>query len=74
MEVLLSRNQLNQKLKLMVEVSGYVICSNTPPHSRAIWAKSMDAAQALLISSTKYSTLNEGWLTFKPVTSCHVGF
>ena len=70
----LSRNQLNQKLKLMVEAPGYVIYSNTPPHTRALWARSVDAAHALLIHGAKYSTLNEGWLRFEPVTSCHPGF
>ena len=56
----LSRNQLNQKLKLMIEAPVYVIYSNTPPHTRALWARSVDATQALLIAGTKYSTLNEG--------------
>ena len=54
-----SRNQLNQKLKLMVEAPRYVIYSNTPPHIRARWASAED------------STLNEGWLRFELVTSCH---
>ena len=31
----MSRNQFNQKLKLMVEAPEYVIYSNTPPHTRA---------------------------------------
>ena len=58
----MSRNQLNQKLKLMVEAPGYVIYSNTPPHTRALWTRSVDATQALLIAGTKYSTLNERWV------------
>ena len=41
--IFMSRNQLNQKLKLMVEAPRYVVYSNTPPHTRAYWAKSVDA-------------------------------
>ena len=56
----MSRNQFNQKLNLMVEVPGYVIYFNTPPYTRALCARSVDAAQVLLIPRAKYSTLNEG--------------
>ena len=54
---LVVRNQLNQKLKLMVEDPLYVIYFNTPPYIRAIWTKSVDATQTLLIFNAKYSTL-----------------
>lgn len=37
-------------------------------------AKIVDAAHVLLIDGAKYTTLNEEWLKFKPVTSCHTGF
>ena len=74
MTLRVSRNQLNQKLKLMVEAPGYVIYSNTPPHTRALWARSVDATHVLLIHGAQYSTLNEGWLRFEPVTFCHIGF
>ena len=43
----LLRNRLNQKLNLMVDAPWYVIYSNTPPYTRAFWARSVDAAQAL---------------------------
>ena len=69
----MSRSQLNQKLKLMVEALRYVIYSNTPHHTRALLARSVDATHVLLIHGAKYSTLNEGWLRFKPVTFCHTG-
>ena len=39
----MSRNQLNQKLKLIFETSGYVIYSNMLAHTRAHWAKIVDA-------------------------------
>ena len=32
----LSRNQLNQKLNLMIEASIYVLYSNMPPHMRIL--------------------------------------
>ena len=45
----------------MVEVSGYIIYSNTPSQTRAlIKARSANAAPALHIPGAKYSTLNEG--------------
>ena len=60
---ILSRNQFNQKLKLMVEAPGYVIYSNTPltrdPIGLEVWMR----------IGAEYSTLNEGWLRFEPVTS-----
>ena len=70
----MSRNHLDQKLKLVVEAPRYFIYFNMPPHKRTLWVRSMDAAQALVIPDAKYSTLNEGYLRFKPVTSCHVSF
>ena len=39
----MSRNQLNQKFKLMIEAPKYVIYTNTPPHTRAHWTRSVDA-------------------------------
>ena len=45
----LSRNQLNQKLRQMVEAPGYVIYSNTPPHTRALWAIGGDDTSPLHI-------------------------
>ena len=45
----------------MVEVPGYVLYSNTPPHARVFWARSVIAAQALFILGAKYFTLNEGF-------------
>lgn len=54
------RDQLNQKFKLMVENSGYLIYSNTPPHMKTLWAKSVGATHILLIPDAKYTTLNEG--------------
>ena len=53
---------------LMIEGSRYVIYSNTPSHTRALWARSVDAIHVLFVHDTKYSTLNEGWLRFEPVT------
>ena len=50
------RNQLNQKFKLIVEAPRYIIYSNTLPYTKALWSRSVDAAQVLLIPSTKYST------------------
>ena len=73
-EKILPRNHLNQKFKLMIEAPRYVIYSNKPPHTRVLWARSVDATQNLLIPSAKYSILNEGWLKFEPVTSCHIDF
>ena len=58
----------------MVEGLGYVIYFNTPPHTRSLRARTIDATQALLIPGTKYSTLNEEWLRYEPVTSCHAGY
>ena len=52
----MSRNQLNQKLKLIVEAPWYVIYSNTPPHTRALWARSVNVAQAFFKPDVKYST------------------
>ena len=63
----LSRNKLNKKFKLMVKAPGYVIYSNMPPHTRALWTRSVDATQAFFILGAEYSTLNEGWLRFKPL-------
>ena len=37
------KNQNNQKLKLMVEVIGYVKYFNTPLQMRALWARIVDA-------------------------------
>ena len=56
----LSKNQLNQQPKWMVEALGYVIYSNMPLHTRALWGRSVDATQALFIPDTKYFTLNLG--------------
>ena len=50
---LASRNQLNQKLKLMVETPEYVIYANTLAHTRAHRARSVDA-------HAECFTLNEG--------------
>ena len=58
----------------MVEVSRYVIYSNTPPPTRVFWARSVDSLQALLIPGAELSTLNEGWLRFKLVIFCHTGY
>ena len=55
----LYRNQLNQKLKLIVGISEYDIYSNTPPQMRVIWAKTVNVAQAHFILGAKCSTLNE---------------
>ena len=44
----------------MVEVRGYVMYSNMPPHKRVLWGKSVDAKQFLLIHGVGYSTVNEG--------------
>ena len=52
----LSGNQFNQKFKLMIEgleAPGYVIYSNTPPHTRALWTTCVDATQTLLIPGAK---------------------
>ena len=65
------RDQLNQKFKLMVENSGYLIYSNTPPHMKTLWAKSVDV---VLILEAEYFILNERWMRFEPMTSCHIGF
>ena len=40
----MSKDQLNQKLKLMVEAPGIYLYSITSPHARALWAWSVDAA------------------------------
>ena len=70
---LISRNQFNQKFKLMVEAPEYVIYSNTRTYTRAHWTRSVDAAHDLLIHGAKYSTFNERWLRFEFVISYHVG-
>ena len=57
-----------------VKVPRYIIHSNTPPNTRVVWARSVDTTHALLIPSIEYSTLNEGWLRFESVTSCHADF
>ena len=57
----------------MAEAPRYVIHSNTLLHTRAHWARSVDAAQALLIPDAKYSNLNKWWLKFEPLTSFYVG-
>ena len=43
----------------MVEAPGIDLYSITPPHARALWAWSVDAAQASLIPDAKYSTEKE---------------
>ena len=58
----------------MVVASEYVIYSNTPSHTRALWAKIVDATHVFLIYGAKYFTLNEGWLRFEPVIFCHIDF
>ena len=58
----------------MVEDLRYVIYSKMLPHTRALCAGSVDAIQALLIPGVKYLILNEGWLRFETLTSCHTGF
>ena len=47
------KDQLNQKLKLIVEALGYVIYSNTPPNTRAHWLK------VWMHIGAEYSTFNE---------------
>ena len=59
---------------MMVDVSRYVIYSNTAPHTKALWARSVDDTQALLILGVEYSNLDDEWLRFEPLTSCHTGF
>ena len=64
----MSRNQLNQKLKLMVGFQIYVLYSFMIPHTSVIYARSVDVTHALFIlgacpSHTRrmpfsYSTLN----------------
>ena len=49
----------------MVDASIYVIYSNMPPQTRALWGRSVDATQALLIPDAEYSILNKRWLRFK---------
>ena len=49
----------------------YTLTYPLTPHTKALWVRSVDAAQGHLIPGVKDSTLNEGWLRFKPVTSCH---
>ena len=53
---------------LLVETPKYIIYSYTPPHTRAI------GLEVWMRISAEYFTLNEGWLRFETVTSCHVGF
>ena len=53
----------------MIETLWYVINSNTSPHTRALWARNVDATQTFFISDAKYSTLNEGLLR---LTSYHI--
>ena len=66
---------INQKFKFIVEDSGYVVIyTNMPTHTRALCARSVDAAKILLISDAKYSTLNEGWLKYKQIKFYKVGF
>lgn len=54
------KKKLNQKLKMMIEASKYVMYLNTPLHTRAIWAKSVEAAHTLLIPNSNYFILNKG--------------
>ena len=56
----------------MTHAIRYVIYSNMFLQMRALWARIMDATQVLK-PGAKRSTLNEVWLKFEPVTSCHVG-
>ena len=58
----------------MVEIRGYVMYSNMPPHKRVLWAKSVDAKQFLLIHGVGYSTVNEGLIEFKLVIFHHFDF
>ena len=51
----MSKDQLNQKFKLMVEAPQIDLYSITPPHVRALWAWSVDATQVSLIPGAKYS-------------------
>ena len=44
----------------MVEVPGIDLYSITPPHARALWAWSVDAAHVSLIPGAKYSTKKGG--------------
>ena len=52
---IMSKNQFNQKHKLMIEAPRYVIYSNTAPLTRALWNRSVNAVQILLIPTAKYS-------------------
>ena len=51
-----------------------ILYTPTCPSHESHLARSVDAAQTLLIHGTKYFTSNAGWLKFKHVTSYHVGF
>ena len=61
------KNQLNQKLKFIIEALKYVIYSNTPSHTRVFWIRIVDATHAHLIYDVEYSILNDigVWLKFK---------
>ena len=54
------------KLKLIVNVTRYVIYSNILPHMRAFSSTNMNTVVTLLIPDTIYSTLNKECLRFEP--------
>ena len=55
----MSRNQLNQKHKLMIEIPRYVIYSITHPHTKAFGQEVWNATQTLFIPDAKYSMVVE---------------
>ena len=64
----LIRNQLNKKLKLMVETQDMLYTLTCPltrePIGLEVWIR----------TCAEYSTLNEGWLRFEPATFPHTRF
>ena len=63
-----------KSLRRWLRPQDMILYSNTPPHTKVLWARSVDETQTLLIPGAEYSTLNEVWLRFEPVTTCHSGF
>ena len=44
----------------MIDAPRLIIYTNTPPHKRGNWTKSVDTTYTFLILNTKYPTLHEG--------------
>ena len=48
-------NQINKKLKLIIEAPKYIIYSNTLSYAKVIWAKSVNSVETLVIPHAEYT-------------------